>query len=148
MKEEEALVRVVRVVRGSWKLNGVSLVDLKWFAGESKEKVPLPSRVGTESREGRRSPCSCRSRCSRFMEIKRSVRGRFDTVQGREGRKETGVSAVIPRSRRSRCSRFRKFKLRVRWNVKARGMSVRVAVWGAKKRPARRPERVGVQVLG
>ena len=48
------LVRAVRVVRGSWKLNGVSLVDLKWFAGESKEKVPLPSRVGTESREGRR----------------------------------------------------------------------------------------------
>ena len=74
MKEKEALVRTLRVVRGSWKLNGVSLVDLKWFAGESKEKVPLPSRVGTESREGRRGPCSRRSRCSRFIEFKGSVR--------------------------------------------------------------------------
>ena len=28
MKEEEALFRAVRVVRGSWKLNGVSVVTL------------------------------------------------------------------------------------------------------------------------
>ena len=51
------LVRVVRVVRGSWNL---------------KQSVPCSS----------------------------------DTVQGREGRKETGVSAIFPCSRRSRVSRF------------------------------------------
>ena len=38
MKEEEALVRVVRVVRGSWKLNGVSAVDSIRFRGERGEK--------------------------------------------------------------------------------------------------------------
>lgn len=39
-------------------------------------------------------------------EQKGSVPCSSDTVQGREGRKETGVSAIFPCSRRSRVSRF------------------------------------------
>ena len=37
------------------------------------EGSPILSRERTESSEGRRGPCSRRSRCSRFMFLKRSV---------------------------------------------------------------------------
>ena len=37
MKEEEALVRVVRVVRGSWNSKGVSVVIHNNFNSETRE---------------------------------------------------------------------------------------------------------------
>ena len=49
----------------------------KAVQGRVQEEVYPPSREGTESREGRRGPCSCRSRCSRFKFLNRSVRCDF-----------------------------------------------------------------------
>ena len=66
---------------------GVSPVAPKRFEEESKKRFPLPSRVGAESREGKRSPCSCRSRCSRFIEFKGSVPCSSETVPGEKGAK-------------------------------------------------------------
>ena len=61
-----------RNARKSRTKKGVSPVDLKRFKVESKEKGYPPSREGTESREGRRGPCSCRSGCSRFRILNQS----------------------------------------------------------------------------
>ena len=117
MKEEEALVRVVRVVCGSRNSKGVSVVGQRIFNRETREnreqkgsvprkpllhsqKVlpkgipPCPSRPESLGDRGLSlslilppgvaqnlrkflwpaSPCSYRSRCSRFMEFKGSVR--------------------------------------------------------------------------
>ena len=65
MKEEEALVRVVRVVRGSRNSKGVSAINLTVKCAKTA-KVCMPV-----------SPCSCRSRCSRFIEFKGSARYNF-----------------------------------------------------------------------
>ena len=46
--------------------------------GRVQGEFPLPSREGTESREGRRGPCSYRSCCSRFMVLKLSVPSFFN----------------------------------------------------------------------
>ena len=58
------------------------------------------------------SPCSCRSRCSRFIEFKGSVRYNFHREM-RENR-EKFMWSISPCSCRSRASRFKKFKRSVR----------------------------------
>ena len=60
------------------------------------------------------SPCSCRSRRSRFMILKRSVRCNFHR-ETRENREQNGsVPSSPPCSYRSRCSRFMFLKRSVR----------------------------------
>jgi len=71
-------VRVVRVVRGSWNSKGVSLVILT-------AKVCRPV-----------FPRSYRSRCSRFMKLKQSVRNNFNRErrENREQKKEASPGTL------------------------------------------------------
>ena len=71
MKEEEALVRVVRVVCGSRNSKGVSAIDSNRETHENHESL-----YGLFF-------CSCRSRCSRFKKFKGSVRCSPEAVRGR-----------------------------------------------------------------
>ena len=82
----------------------MSLVDLMRFGEDTKKRLSLPSRVGTESREGRNGsvkrsvpcspPCSRRSRCSRFIVLKRSVRYKSNR-ETRENR-ESSYGLFVP----------------------------------------------------
>ena len=79
----------------------MSLVDLMRFGEDTKKRLSLPSRVGTESREGRNGsvkrsvpcspPCSCRSR---FKILKRSVRYKSNR-ETRENR-ESSYGLFVP----------------------------------------------------
>ena len=104
------LVRTVRVVRGSCLSSRVFVVILtancaktankkgivpcrfKAVRGRVQGKFSPPLQGGNESSEGRRGPCSCRSRCSRFMFLKGSVPCRpgevFRIFPGAEKRQE------------------------------------------------------------
>ena len=85
------------------------------------------------------SPCSCRSRRSRFMILKRSVRCNFHR-ETRENREQNGsVPSSPPCSYRSRCSRFMFLKRSVRCNPGDRALVSGTKGRGFESRQARFP---------
>ena len=97
MKEEEALVRVVRVVRGSWNSKGVSVVIHNNFNRETRENREQKGSVlcrfkavqGRVQGEGFPSPPGWEPRAVKEEALVRAVR----VVRGSWNSK--GVSVVI-----------------------------------------------------